>query len=251
MTTRRARRSVKPKPRRHPVEEFTGKPVPPGPIIFADTQSSRWPSSDRRLGRRRSRGSLCDIPVELPRRHRQRRRCSRDTRPVYPALVEICRTARAAVPLDAEAARKLLRGEFPPAPHLEDRRSERLSHRLLRADRRWLARCRPTTSRCRFTAGRATSCTWGASARPRAFPTPAAWCAASRAASTCRISIAPRSRTARSRRATWRSAISRTRTISCSSRSRARRASGSPTARCCASITTRTTATPTRRSAAS
>ena len=64
---------------------------------------------------------------------------SRDTRPVYPALVEICRKARAAGTLGGEAARKFFEENFRPVRVAKSRRSERISHRLLRAGRRRLA----------------------------------------------------------------------------------------------------------------
>jgi membrane-bound lytic murein transglycosylase A len=39
---------------------------------------------------------------------------SRDTRPVFPALVEVCRRARAAVPLETDAARRFFEENFRP-----------------------------------------------------------------------------------------------------------------------------------------
>ncbi len=64
---------------------------------------------------------------------------SRDTRPVYPALVEICRKARDRRSARRRGGAQILRGALPRHSRVEGRRPERISHRLLRTDRRRLA----------------------------------------------------------------------------------------------------------------
>ena len=94
----------------------------------------------RRLGRRRSRRRLRDLPHEL-QSVPGARTPTRDT-PADPAARcgEVCRRAAAAGALDNDkAGARLLRGEFPAGADRQARRDDRPAHRLLRADRRRLA----------------------------------------------------------------------------------------------------------------
>ena len=108
-----ARRAAKPKPTAV-VEEYTGKPAPPGPFIFANTQYEPvafeaidgWAADDHAAAYAAFLSS-CRAVIGGSKG-------SRDTRPVYPALVEVCRRARAAVPLEAEAARRFFEENFRP-----------------------------------------------------------------------------------------------------------------------------------------
>jgi membrane-bound lytic murein transglycosylase A len=107
-----ARRAAKPKPA--PVEEYTGKPAPPGPFIFANTQYEPlafeaidgWAADDHAAAYAAFLSS-CRAVIGS-------QKGSRDTRPVYPALVEVCRRARAAVPLEEAAARRFFEENFRP-----------------------------------------------------------------------------------------------------------------------------------------
>jgi membrane-bound lytic murein transglycosylase A len=110
-----ARRAAKPRPPPAPVvEEYTGKPNPPGPFIFANTQYEPvawqaidgWAADDHAAAYAAFLSS-CRAVIGS-------QKGSRDTRPVYPALVEICRRARAAVPLEADAARRFFEDNFRP-----------------------------------------------------------------------------------------------------------------------------------------
>jgi membrane-bound lytic murein transglycosylase A len=114
-----ARRTSKPAaPRPAPAAplalEFTGKPNPSGPIRFADTriepvawnEVEAWAADDHATAFAAFLAS-CRAVVGSAK-------VSRDTRPVYPALVSVCRRARAAVPLDNEASRKFFEENFRP-----------------------------------------------------------------------------------------------------------------------------------------
>jgi hypothetical protein len=78
-----------------PSEEFTGKPHPPGPIRFPDsriepvtwTSIEGWAGDDHAAALATFLAS-CRAVVGSAK-------SSRDTRPVYPALVEVCRRLRA------------------------------------------------------------------------------------------------------------------------------------------------------------
>ena len=176
---------------------------------------------------------------------------SRDARPVYPALVEICRKARAGGAQSDEAARKFFEENFARRARVEDRRPERIPHRLLRTDRRRLAR---SNRRLQGAALRP-------AARPRAHGTQAQGGELSehrprRAPHRARqVRAVFRPRANRGWRA--RDAQSGNRLPEGCERSPVHPDPGlgahppAPTARCCASITIRTTAIPTRRSAAS
>jgi membrane-bound lytic murein transglycosylase A len=95
-------------------EEFTNKPNPPGPIRFPDTRIEPvafadidgWAADDHVAALTAFLAS-CRALVGSAK-------TSRDTRPVYPALVEICRRARGAGTLDGAAARKFLEENFRP-----------------------------------------------------------------------------------------------------------------------------------------
>jgi membrane-bound lytic murein transglycosylase A len=109
-----ARRAHKAKARPVPAPavEFTGKPNPPGPIRFPDTRFEPvafgaidgWAADDHAAAYATFLVS-CRAVVGSAR-------TSRDTRPVYLALVEICRRARAAGTLGAEPARKFFEENF-------------------------------------------------------------------------------------------------------------------------------------------
>ena len=109
-----ARRAYKPKakPAPAPLSEFTGKPNPPGPIRFPDTRFEPvafssldgWAADDHAAAYATFQTSCRALVASA--------KSSRDTRPVYPALVEICRKARAAGALAAEPARKFFEENF-------------------------------------------------------------------------------------------------------------------------------------------
>jgi len=108
---RRAHRAkVRPLPA--PVSEFTGKPNPPGPIRFSDTRFEPvafdavdgWAADDHAAAFTTFLASCRPIVGSA--------KVSRDTRPVYPALVETCRKARAAGAQTAETARKFFEENF-------------------------------------------------------------------------------------------------------------------------------------------
>jgi len=109
-----ARRAHQAKARPAPAPEFTGKPKPPGPIRFPDTrfepvafsEIDGWSADDHAAAYTTFLAS-CRAVVGSAR-------TSRDTRPVYPALVEVCGKARAAGMLSAEPARKFFEENFRP-----------------------------------------------------------------------------------------------------------------------------------------
>lgn len=109
-----ARRTPKPSRPAALTPEFTGKPNPPGPLRFADTrieplawsEVEGWAADDHATAFATFLAS-CRAVVGSAK-------VSRDTRPIYPALVSICRRARAAVPLDGEASRKFFEENFRP-----------------------------------------------------------------------------------------------------------------------------------------
>src|SRR3954470_18102515 len=92
-----ARRVHRTKSRRAPtpVSEFTGKPNPPGPMRWADTRFEPvawsaidgWAADDHAAGFTTFLAS-CRALIGSAK-------SARDTRPVYPALLDICRKARA------------------------------------------------------------------------------------------------------------------------------------------------------------
>src|SRR4051812_10422841 len=109
-----ARRAHRTKARPAPVSEFTGKPNPPGPIRFPDTrfepvawsEIDGWTADDHAAAFATFLASCRPLIGSA--------KTSRDTRPVHPALVEICRKARAAGVLASEAARKFFEDNFRP-----------------------------------------------------------------------------------------------------------------------------------------
>jgi membrane-bound lytic murein transglycosylase A len=97
-----------------PSEEFTGKPNPPGPIRFPDSRIEpvAWSSIEGWAGDDHAAAlatflASCRAVVGSAK-------SSRDTRPVYPALVDVCRRLRAAGQLDSAAARKFFDANFMP-----------------------------------------------------------------------------------------------------------------------------------------
>src|SRR5262245_5390964 len=92
--------------------EFTGKPNPPGPIRFPDTRFEPvafkhiegWAADDHAAAYATFLAS-CRALVGSAK-------TSRDVRPVYRALLEICREARAAGALAAEPARQFFERHF-------------------------------------------------------------------------------------------------------------------------------------------
>jgi membrane-bound lytic murein transglycosylase A len=109
-----ARRAHKPKAKPAPAQlsEFTGKPNPPGPIRFPDTrfepvafsEIDGWAADDHAAAFATFLTSCRAIVGGA--------KTSRDTRPVYPALVDVCRKARAAGTLAAEPARRFFEENF-------------------------------------------------------------------------------------------------------------------------------------------
>jgi membrane-bound lytic murein transglycosylase A len=109
-----ARRAHKPKAKPAPAQlsEFTGKPNPPGPIRFPDTrfepvafsEIDGWAADDHAVAYATFLTSCRAIVGGA--------KTSRDTRPVYLALVDVCRKARAAGTLAAEPARKFFEENF-------------------------------------------------------------------------------------------------------------------------------------------
>jgi len=95
-----------------PVPEFLGKPNPPGPIRWADTrfepvawdELDGWAADDHAAAFAAFMASCRAVVAGA--------KGSRDTRPVYPALLEICRKARARTAPDREAARKFFEENF-------------------------------------------------------------------------------------------------------------------------------------------
>ena len=61
-------------------------------------------------------------------------------RPIFRGLHEACTVAATADAEGRERGARLLRAELPPGPHHAERRDRGIPDRLLRADRRWLAR---------------------------------------------------------------------------------------------------------------
>ena len=111
---RRAQRA-----RSHPApekSEFTGKPNPPGPIRFADMRVEPvswsaldgWAVDDHAAAFATFQAS-CRALVASANAHK-----ARDTRPLYPPLLEICRQARGAGTLAEAAARAFFETHFAP-----------------------------------------------------------------------------------------------------------------------------------------
>ena len=96
------------------VPEYLGKPVPAGPLIFPNTQYEPvawdaidgWSADDQAAAFATFLVSCKPIIGSA--------KVSRDKRPVYPALVEVCRRARAAPPSGVEAKRKFFEDNFRP-----------------------------------------------------------------------------------------------------------------------------------------
>ena len=109
-----ARRShrLKAKPAPAPASEFTGKPNPPGPIRFPDTRFEPVAFSDIDGWAADDHAAAYGAFLASCRAVVGSAKTSRDTRPVYPALVEICRKARTAGTLTGEPARKFFEENF-------------------------------------------------------------------------------------------------------------------------------------------
>src|SRR5688572_10673422 len=109
---RRVHRGKIKKPPPAAISEFTGKPNPPGPIRFPDTrfepvawdELDGWAADDHAAAFAAFLTSCRPIVGSA--------KVSRDTRPLYPALVEICRKARAAGTLGTAAARRFFEENF-------------------------------------------------------------------------------------------------------------------------------------------
>jgi membrane-bound lytic murein transglycosylase A len=97
-----------------PAEEFTGKPNPAGPIRFPDSRIEpvAWANIEGWAGDDHA-GALATFLASC-RAVVGSAKSSRDTRPVYPALVDVCRRLRAAGQLDSAAARKFFEANFTP-----------------------------------------------------------------------------------------------------------------------------------------
>src|ERR1044072_6874314 len=112
-SARRAHRvKAKPAPARGPASELAATPPPPGPIRFPDTRFEPvafsaidgWAADDHAAAYATFLVS-CRALVGGAK-------TSRDTRPVYLALVEVCRKARAAGALTGDAARRFFEDNF-------------------------------------------------------------------------------------------------------------------------------------------
>src|SRR5881275_2421229 len=94
------------------VSEYLGKPNPPGPIRFPDTrfepvafdELDGWAADDHAAAFAAFMASCRPVVGGA--------KGSRDTRLVYPALVEICRKARTLSAPDREGARKFFEQNF-------------------------------------------------------------------------------------------------------------------------------------------
>src|SRR5437879_5241878 len=110
----RAARPHKRNPNHAPAEEFTGKPNPAGPIRFADTRIGpvAWANVDGWAGD--DHAAAMATFLASCRAVFGSAKSSRDARPVYPALVEVCRRLRGVRQLDDTAARKFFEANFTP-----------------------------------------------------------------------------------------------------------------------------------------
>jgi len=95
-----------------PISEFTGKPNPPGPVRFPDTRFEpvAWEAidgwvADDHAAAFATFSASCRALIGGAKG-------SRDTRPVYRPLLEICQRARGAGALKDEAARKFFEENF-------------------------------------------------------------------------------------------------------------------------------------------
>ena len=75
----------------------------------------------------------------------------RAARPVFGALFKVCERAVSAGSLDRGHARAFFEENFKPVRVIAGRPDRRLLHWLLRNRGRWLAKSRPTNSRCHST----------------------------------------------------------------------------------------------------
>src|SRR5262245_42345040 len=95
-----------------PLSEFTGKPNPPGPMRWADTRFEPvawsaidgWAADDHAAAFATFLAS-CRALIGSAR-------SARDARPVYPALVEVCRKARAGGTQNDGTARRFFEENF-------------------------------------------------------------------------------------------------------------------------------------------
>jgi peptidoglycan lytic transglycosylase A len=112
-----ARRRVHRTKSRHaptPVSEFTGKPNPSGPMRWADTRFEPvawstiegWAADDHAAAFATFFTSCRALVASA--------KTARDTRPIYAALLEICRKARASGAQRDEAAREFFEENFAP-----------------------------------------------------------------------------------------------------------------------------------------
>ena len=103
---------TKTRPTPAPVSEFTGKPNPPGPMRWADTRFEPvtwsaidgWAADDHAAAFATFLAS-CRALIGSAK-------SARDTRPVYPALLDVCRKARAGGTVNDESARKFFEENF-------------------------------------------------------------------------------------------------------------------------------------------
>ncbi|TMJ02995.1 MAG: lytic transglycosylase [Alphaproteobacteria bacterium] len=109
-----ARRAGRHRARPAPASEFTGKPNPPGPMRWADTRFEPvawgdldgWAADDHAAAFAAFAASCRAVVAGA--------KGSRDTRPVYPALLETCRKARALAAPERDAARRFFEENFRP-----------------------------------------------------------------------------------------------------------------------------------------
>jgi membrane-bound lytic murein transglycosylase A len=109
-----ARRAHHAKHRRAPEAEYLGKPNPQGPFRFPDTRFEPvawraidgWAADDHAAAFKTFLASCRALTASA--------RAARDTRPVYPALLDICRKARASGAQTADGARKFFEENFAP-----------------------------------------------------------------------------------------------------------------------------------------
>ena len=249
---RAAKREATPAPARS--SEFTGKPNPPGPIRLR-----RYAHSSRSPGARSTAGP--PTITRPPSRHSWRAaapwsaapKSSRDTRPVYPALVEVCRRARAA----GAARRRARRDSF----FEENFRPLRIA-KLEEPNGFLTGYYEPIVDGSRVPTddykvplyGRPRDLVhMGRKRKAESFPNTGRVVRRHRARQVRAVFRPRRDRGRRARDAQSRDLLAQGRERRCcSSRSRARRASGSPDGTAAARQLRRaTTAIPTRRSAAS
>ena len=153
-----SRHPSKPAKLRDPTVNDLGRPprpIPPGPLWFADaaleplawSDLDGWAQDDHAEAFATFRASCRAVLGQA--------RSGNDARPILPALADVCRKALAGPPIYQCA--RLLRGQLSARAHLSAGRQRGLSDRLLRADRRRLALSDPGIHRAHLPAAAAIS----------------------------------------------------------------------------------------------